>query len=109
MKWTEAEYKMFQRISSTLYCTGDRKLVDEFEQWIKSGNMKWIKSPELPKEKGAYWCKLNDGLGSKNGAYFDGKKWESYRENFILEWLNEGELTSLTTPNPEDTIKTMEI
>ncbi len=49
----------------------------------------WVYSPELPKKSGTYWCLLDDKLGSKNGAYFDGKKWETYVGEFILAFLDE--------------------
>lgn len=55
-----------------------------------SNYFRWIKASErLPKIPGAYWCKLNDGLESKNGVYFNGTEWETYKGQFILQWLEE--------------------
>ncbi len=68
--------------------------------------MKWIKTSERqPATKGGYCVKLNDAEASKTDAYFDGDKWETYKNQFILEWLDESEEQSLSTPaSLEDTL-----
>lgn len=97
-KMAEERYPVVMSIKDGNGKSEDKNLKAR-EAWVSgytAALTSWVKASErLPDKEGAYWCKLNDDLESKNGAYFDGNNFQTYNNQFILEWLSETTLPTV--------------